>query len=124
MSLHICGYIDPIMEDIIDTGIGFISLDSPSSLNQLVSLSKGKVAIMGNVSTSLFANGTPEEMEEALESCIETAASGSGFILSSGCEIPLNSTPDRVDHYFQYGRQAAGAYMSKLREQHPDRFIK
>ena len=122
MSLHICGYIDPIMEDIIDTGINFISLDSPSSLQKLVDLSDGKVTIMGNVPTNLFADGTHEEMEEAVRNCIETAAEGSGYILASGCEIPGNSTEDRIDHYFKYGHQYGQEYISRLREQKPELF--
>ena len=113
MALHICGYIDPIMEDIIDTGINLISLDAPSSLKKLVDLSKGKVTIMGNVPTTLFATGTREEMEEAISNCAETAAEGSGFILCSGCEIPLNSTEDRIEHFFKYGHQSGREFMSR-----------
>ncbi|MCP4691253.1 MAG: hypothetical protein GY859_24620, partial [Desulfobacterales bacterium] len=90
MAIHICGFIDPIMEDILDTGINFISLDAPSSLKKLVDLSGGRVTIMGNVPTALFAGGSPGEMEEAIGACLETAARGSGFILCSGCEIPFN----------------------------------
>jgi len=122
MSLHICGYIDPIMEDILDTGINFISLDSPSSLKKLVDLSNGKVTIMGNVPTSLYADGTQEEMEEAVRNCIETAAEGSGYILASGCEIPSNSTEDRINHFFKYGHQYGQEYISRLREQKPELF--
>ena len=122
MALHICGYIDPIMEDILDTGINFISLDAPSSLNKLVEISKGKAVIMGNVSTRLFDAGTREEMEKAISDCVETAAEGSGFILSSGCEIPRNSTEDRIDHFFKYGRQYGREFMSKLRERKPSLF--
>ena len=116
ITLHICGYIDPIMEDVIDTGINFISLDAPSSLKKMVDRSDGRLTIMGNVPTSLFATGTREEMEAAIKSCIETAAAGSGYILSSGCEIPLNSTEDRVAHFFSYAHDSGREFMSRLRE--------
>jgi uroporphyrinogen decarboxylase len=116
ISLHICGFIDPIMEDVIDTGINFISLDAPSSLKKLVGLSNGKVTIMGNVATSLFAGGSHEEMEEEINNCINTAAEGSGFILSSGCEIPVNSSEDRIDHFFRYGHQYGREFMLRLKE--------
>jgi len=122
MTLHVCGYIDPIMEDIIDTGINFISLDAPSSLEKLVNLSEGKVTVMGNVKTSLYATGTREEMEEAIRNCIHTAAGGSGFILSSGCEIPVNSTEDRIEHFFKYGREYGREFMSRLRKEKPELF--
>ncbi len=122
MALHICGKIDPLMEDIIDSGISFLSLDSPSSLKKLIDLSAGKLILMGNVPTTLFAGGTREQMEQAIRGCIETAAEGSGYILASGCEIPLDSTEDRVAHFFDYGRQYGREFMSKLREQRPDLF--
>ncbi|MBU0990463.1 MAG: uroporphyrinogen decarboxylase family protein [Proteobacteria bacterium] len=114
MALHICGYIDPIIEHVIDTGINFISLDAPSSLKKMVDQSNGRMTIMGNVPTPLFATGTREEMEAAIKSCIETAAAGSGYILSSGCEIPLNSTEDRVEHFFSYAHEAGRDFMSRL----------
>jgi uroporphyrinogen decarboxylase len=122
IALHICGFTDPIMEDILDTGINFISLDAPSSLEKLVDLSNGKVTIMGNVPTSLFASGTQEEMEAAVSHCIETAAEGSGFILASGCEIPLNSTEDRIDSFFKYGHQLGREFMARLRERRRELF--
>ncbi len=122
MTLHICGYIDPIMEDVMDTGINFISLDAPSSLKKMVEVSKGKMAIMGSVPTAMFANGTNREMEEAITGCLETAAEGSGFILSSGCEIPLNSTEDRVEHFFKYGHESGREFISRLRERRPELF--
>ena len=114
MTIHICGYIDPIMEHVIDTGINFISLDAPSSLKKMVEQSNGRLTIMGNVPTSLFATGTREEMEKAITGCIETAAEGSGYILSSGCEIPINSTEDRVEHFFKYAHDSGREFISRL----------
>lgn len=122
MAIHICGYIDPIMEDLVETGINFISLDAPSSLEKLLDLAGGKIAIMGNVPTSLYASGTREEMEAAVDKCIETAAEGSGYILASGCEIPLNSTEDRITHFFNYAHDAGRSFLSRLREEKPALF--
>ncbi len=101
VSLHICGYIDPIMEDILSTGVSMISIDSPSSLRKLVELSQGKVVVMGNVSTTLFAEGTKSEMERAVKECIDTAARGSKYILCSGCEIPLTARKENINHFME-----------------------
>ena len=122
MSLHICGYIDPLMEDVLETGIRFLSLDAPSSLEKIIDLSASRLTVMGNVPTGLFASGTREEMEQAIHDCIQTAAEGSGYILASGCEIPLNSTEERVAHFFNYGRKYGRKYMTTLKEQKPDLF--
>lgn len=96
VSMHICGYIDPILEDLMDLGIVGLSLDSPSSLKRMVEISRKKVVLVGNVPTTLFVSGTKEEMEATVKECIQTAAPGGAYIISSGCELPYNATPERV----------------------------
>jgi len=117
LALHICGLIDPIMEDIVETGISFFSLDAPSSLEKFVEQVGKKIVVMGNVPTTHFSTGTRDEMEAAVRHCIETAAEGSGYILSSGCEIPLDSTEDRVSHYFEYSHQYGREYIRRMKQQ-------
>ena len=116
ISIHICGYIDPMMEDIKETGIKFISLDAPSSLEKMLAVSKGELTIMGNVPTILFAMGSMEELEAAIRNCIDTAVGERGYILCSGCEIPLNATEDRIQHYFRYAHQYGKESLSKLQD--------
>jgi uroporphyrinogen decarboxylase len=105
LSMHVCGYIDPIMEDLVSLGISALSLDSPSSLEKMIHVSQKKIALVGNVATSLFVSGTKEEMEAAVKGCIRTAAPGGAYILSSGCELPPNATPDRVSFFMEAARE-------------------
>lgn len=116
LALHVCGLIDPIMEDILEAGISFLSLDAPSSLEKIVELSAGKIIIEGNVPTTLFSDGQREEMESAIRNCIDTAAEESGYILASGCEIPLNSTEDRIAHFFEYSHEYGREFIQKIKE--------
>jgi len=105
LSMHVCGYIDPIMEDLVNLGISALSLDSPSSLEKMVHVSQKKIALVGNVATSLFVNGTRGEMEAAVKECIRVAAPGGAYILSSGCELPYNATMDRVLFFLEAARE-------------------
>jgi uroporphyrinogen decarboxylase len=75
-----------------------------------------KIVIMGNVPTTLFSSGSRQEMEASIRRCIETAAAESGYILASGCEIPFDSTEDRLDHFFEYSRQYGKEFMTKVKE--------
>jgi uroporphyrinogen decarboxylase len=109
------------MEDVIDTGISFLSLDAPSSLQRLIEIGNGKIIVMGNIPTSFFSTGTRQEMEGAVRACIETAAEESGYILASGCEIPMDSTEDRIEHFFKYSRQYGRTYMAALKERRVDK---
>lgn len=105
LSMHICGYIDPIMEDILDLGIVALSLDSPSSLKKMIDVSQKRIALVGNVATSLFASATREEMEEAVKECIGVAAPGGAFIISSGCELPYNATVERARFFIEAAKE-------------------
>ncbi len=110
LSMHVCGYIDPIMEDLVSLGISGLSLDSPSSLAKMIQVSRKKIALVGNVATSLFVSGTKEEMEAAVRECIRIGAPGGAYILSSGCELPYNATMERVLFFLEaakeYGKTA------------------
>ena len=105
LSLHICGYIDPLLEDILELGIVALSLDGPSSLRRMVEISQKKIALVGNVSTSLFVSGSREEIENSVKECIRTAAPGGAYILSSGCELPYNATVERTRFFIEAARK-------------------
>lgn len=115
VSLHICGFIDPMLEDVVDVGLSPLSIDNPTSLEKTILLCKEKKAsVMGNVRTALYHSGSKEAMEQDIRRCIDTAARHSHFILASGCEIPRNSTVDRIDHYFEYAKAYGREFMEKL----------
>ena len=105
LSMHVCGYIDPIMEDLLDLGIGALSLDSPSSLKRMVEISRKKIVLVGNVATTLFVSGTKEEIQGSVKECIEVAARGGAYIISSGCELPYNATIERAKSFVKAAQE-------------------
>lgn len=105
LSMHVCGIIDPIIEDLLDLGIGALSLDSPSSLKKMVEVSRKRIVLVGNVATSLFVNGTKEEIESSVKECIRVAARGGAYVISSGCELPYNATVERVQFFVKAAQE-------------------
>jgi MtaA/CmuA family methyltransferase len=63
ISFHICGYLDPIMEDIVSTGVDGVSIDERSSLKKMFETSRGRIVVIGNIAPMLFATGTKEDIE-------------------------------------------------------------
>ena len=105
VTLHICGYIDPIMEDLVSTGISALSIDCHSSLEKLMEVSNRALVIIGNVDILLFKDGTKQQIEEATKWCIDTAAPYSGFVLSSACEIPPTAPLENIDHFIKFAQE-------------------
>ena len=101
VSMHVCGYIDPIMEDLMDLNIAALSIDSPSSLKRMTEISQKKIVLVGNVAPSLFVSGMREEIETCVKECIGVAAPGGAYIISSGCELPYNATLERAQFFMQ-----------------------
>jgi uroporphyrinogen decarboxylase len=106
VTLHICGYTNPIMEDIIETGCSAFSMDAPTDMKKLKEINQNRTVILGNVHTNLFTErATKEQLSEAIKTAIDIGAPGSAFILSSGCEIPPDSDIEMVHHFFNFAHE-------------------
>lgn len=62
----------------------------------------------GNVPASLFATGTPAEMEAYCKRLLEIAAPGGGFFLAPGA--PIDNAPREVVHAFKRSAATYGIY--------------
>ncbi len=105
VTLHICGLIDPIMEDIVKTGAIAISMDEPSSLEKMLTVCEGKMVVIGNVSTSVFVAGTREDIEKEVRRCISAARSHYNYILATGCEISPRGELSKVRAFCEIASQ-------------------
>ncbi len=105
VGLHICGYADPILEDMVNTGVTNISIDAPSDLAKAVEVTRGKAVLIGNVNTGLFFSGTREEMKQAIKDCLDMFPKDSGYILASGCEVPGVAPPEKVDWFMELANE-------------------
>jgi len=101
VGLHVCGYADPILEDVVATGVTNVSIDALTDLSKAVEACRGKAALIGNVATDLFVTGSRDDMARAIKSCIDMAPEDSGFLLAPGCEVPGIAPPERVDWFME-----------------------
>jgi len=96
LAMHICGFMDPIYEDLIDLGIDGLSIDAPSSLEKLFEVGRGKVTIMGNVDPVLFIEGTSDQLQAEAKKCLDIANGETKYIVGPGCQIPLEANLDNI----------------------------
>jgi uroporphyrinogen decarboxylase len=54
-------------------------------------LFSNKICLMGNVDHTKMPFKSAKDVEEEVKSCIKEAKEGGGYILSTGCEIPLET---------------------------------
>ncbi len=97
-TLHICGDTKAIWPDMADTGASFLSLDNTIDLREAKEAVGDRVGLTGNVPpVDVLMDGTPGEVAEVARACIGKAFdTPKGFVLSSGCTVPLDAPPANI----------------------------
>lgn len=70
--------------------------DSATDIFKAKEILGGKQCIMGDVRASLLTHGTPDEVVEYCNRLIDVVGKGGGFILSSGCYVPVDAKFENV----------------------------
>lgn len=63
------------------------------------------LCLKGDVPASLLAQGEPDQVMDYCQKLVREVGREGGFILSSGCEVPLDARPDNVAALIRAARQ-------------------
>jgi uroporphyrinogen-III decarboxylase len=90
--LHICGNITPSLPEIAESRADGIDVDSLADWAMALSVLGPRMCVKGNISPLLFLPKNMEGLAAACEATRRLAARARGFILSTGCLVPRDST--------------------------------
>ncbi len=107
-SIHICGDTASIHESLCSTGAACLEVDHKTDIRRLKSAARGRNVILGNLDTGLLCTGSPEEVEAACKDLIEAMMPEGGLILSSGCSMSANSSPELLETMVESARRFGG----------------
>jgi uroporphyrinogen decarboxylase len=104
--VHVCGKTHRLLESLADTGADILSLDVVD-LAEARARVGDRVTLMGNVRPAqTLLEATPEQVEAEVIDCLRRAGgSPRGFILASGCEVPLNTPVANMEAFMQAARR-------------------
>lgn len=97
-SLHICGRTRPIWDDLLEIGISQFSIDEKEDLAEAKEVLGQAVTLKGNLSpVKVLLEGSPDIVRQRATECLNKAwDSPRGYVLSSGCTVPLATDPDNL----------------------------
>lgn len=109
---HTDGYIWPIIEKLIDSGIDCLDPIEPTAgmfLSEVKEKYGSRIALKGNVDCSeTLTFGTEDEVREETKKCIKDAGYGFGYILSSSNSIHSGVKPANymalIDTLHEFGQ--------------------
>ncbi len=85
-----------------------LATDGTTDLVKAKEILGDHMCLMGDVPSTLLTLATPKEVDEYCRQRIQIVGAGGGFILSSGCELPIDSKVENVramlESVEKYGR--------------------
>jgi len=90
-ALHICGDSSHLIKDMAATGAAGLSLDADVDLVWAIGQVPPEVIVIGNISPNLMLEGDEKEISSACGRLLDAMKPFSNFILSSGCDLPVDT---------------------------------
>lgn len=105
-TVHICGTSAKLWPDIAQTNIGNFSIDNCEDLAEAKAVLGDHMAITGNVPpVDVMFLGTEEDVCKSVRECVRKGwDSPKGYILSTGCQIPMGTPLENIDAFMKWGR--------------------
>ena len=83
-------------------------LDGTTDIFKAKEILKDHMCISGDVPASLLTLGTPEEVQEYCKKVIDEVGEGGGFMLTTGCECPIDVKPENLKAMVETGKSYKG----------------
>jgi len=77
-------------------GTCILELDGTTDIFKAKEVLRDHMCLMGDVPAALLKLGTPEEVSDYVKKLIDVVGEGGGFILSTGCDTPVDAKPENV----------------------------
>ena len=100
--LHNCGNTGHCTKAMTSTGAAAYHFGNKCRMDEVIKEVPPTALAMGNIDpVSLFKDGTPERMQEAVTDLLERMKDYPNFVLSSGCDTPPQTPIANIDAFFQ-----------------------
>ncbi len=103
VRLHICGNTRKIAGGMGETGADIVDLDFLTPMEEARAAMPEPQVLLGNIDpVRVLRDGTPEQVEAALEQCFRAA--GPSYITGAGCETPRGTPYENMEAMARFAR--------------------
>ncbi len=105
LILHICGNTTHLIDSMCKSGASALSLDWQVDFKEVIKHIPENIDLIGNLDpVKIFLNGDFQSVSEATRKLLDEMKGYSNFILSSGCDIPLETPLENIDTFMKAAR--------------------
>ena len=102
---HICGNVDPILEDLSETGCEMYELDYKTDIIKAKAVSKGHFVISGNINPILLETGSADQVRDVTKKLCDLYRGEGGLMIGPGCALGPNTPPENIFAMMETVRQ-------------------
>jgi uroporphyrinogen decarboxylase len=105
---HTCGNTTHLVNEMANSGVDGISLDSKEvgvDLREIAKILTKYVLIIGNINpTGVMLRGKPEDVKREVINLMELMNPYANFILSTGCDLPQETPLENIKAFMEAGK--------------------
>jgi len=117
--LHICSDTTRLLDRMVRVGADILSLDVQVDLARAKKIAGTRASVSGNVATHNLAMAGPQAVYAEACRCIERAAAGGRFTLSSSCEVPIETPAENIDAMVRAARVFGAEFLRRAKRPGP-----
>ncbi|MBN1574927.1 MAG: uroporphyrinogen decarboxylase family protein [Chitinispirillaceae bacterium] len=106
---HTCGNTTPLLDEMVNSGVTAISLDSPEAgidLGRVMNAVPPSVGVMGNINpTKVMLHGAVEKVQGEVSALLDAVGEKPNFMLSTGCDLPLETPHENIAAFMRTARE-------------------
>lgn len=104
--MHSCGFIEPLLPHMVETGIDCLQVIEIKAGMDLLRIHKNygeKIALMGGIDARVITTNDKSAIDRELTAKIPTVKQGFGYVLHSDHSIPATVTYDTLQYFISRG---------------------
>lgn len=84
---HICGWTDPILGDLAETGCPVFEFDARTDIKKAREAGRGHYVLSGNLDPAMLATAEPEKVRAATMELLDLFRGKGGLMIGPGCAL-------------------------------------
>lgn len=93
---HICGWADPILEDLTETGCPMFEFDARTDIRKAKEIGRGHYVLSGNLDPAMLNSASPEEVASATRELLDLFRGQGGLMIGPGCALGPNTPSENI----------------------------
>ncbi|MGM9659345.1 MAG: uroporphyrinogen decarboxylase family protein [Faecousia sp.] len=102
---HICGWADPILEDLTETGCPMFEFDGRTDIHKAKAIGKGHYVLSGNLDPAMLCSGSQEQVRAAVRELLDLFRGQGGLMIGPGCALGPDTPSENIHALVEMTKQ-------------------